>query len=393
MTGPLAGIRVVDATQMISGPFATMVLGDQGADVIKIEPPGAGDVVRYFGATRGGMSALFATTNRNKRGIAIDLRKKRGVGLLKEIVAGADVFVQNFRPGAADRMGIGEPALRAVAPDLVYVSISGFGERGPYADQRVYDPVIQALSGLAAVQADAETKRPHMAQTLLPDKLTAITAAQAICAALFARERTGQGQHVKLAMLDAMVAWLWPDGMWNHTLMGEGVINELPGGFNLVFETQNGFITAAALQDKEWEGMVRALDRPELASDARFKTVQDRTAHVDAMLTLVGDALRTRTTEAWLERLRQQDVPCAPILDREQVIEHPQIRANKLLQESVHPAAGPMREPRPAADFGETPSEVRLPAPQLGEHTDDVLAGLGHTPREIGSLRDQGVVA
>ncbi len=392
MTGPLAGIRVVDATQMISGPFATMMLGDQGADVIKVEPPGAGDVVRYFGAMRGGMSALFATTNRNKRGVVINLREKRGVQLLKEIVAGADVFVQNFRPGAAERMGIGESALRAVAPDLIYVSINGFGEHGPYAEQRVYDPVIQALSGMAAVQADAKSGEPRMAQTLLPDKLTAMTAAQAICAALFARERTGCGQHVKLAMLDAMIAWLWPDGMWNHTLLGDDVINALPGGFNLVFETRDGYMTAAALQDKEWEGMVRALDRPELASDARFKTVQDRVAHSDALIKVIADSLRTRETEAWLAKLRHEDVPCAPILTLEEVIAHPQVETNDLLHTSIHPVAGAMREPRPAARFEETPSAVRLPAPGLGEHTDEVLALAGHGKREIERLRDQGIV-
>ena len=219
-TGPLSGIRVVDLTQNLSGPMATMILGDQGADVIKIEPPGIGDFTRAMGGTKRGVAPGFAVINRNKRSVALNLRDPRGLELLKRLIAGADLFVQNHRPGVAERMGIGEAALRAVKPDLVYVSISGFGESGPYADQRVYDPVIQALSGLAAIQADVETGHPHMIRLIIPDKVTALTAAQAMTAALFARQRTGEGQHVRLAMLDAVIAFLWPEGMAAYTFSG-----------------------------------------------------------------------------------------------------------------------------------------------------------------------------
>ena len=187
-----------------------MILGDQGADVIKVESPGAGDLLRYLGTTRGGLAAIFTTSNRNKRSVVLDLKEPRGIEVLLRLVEGADVFVQNFRPGAAQRMGIDEAVLREVQADLVYVSISGFGETGPCAHQRVYDPVIQALSGLADAQGDPETGTPSMVRTIVPDKLTSVTAAQAISSALFARERTGRGQHVRLAMLDSMIAWLWP---------------------------------------------------------------------------------------------------------------------------------------------------------------------------------------
>ncbi|MDZ7824954.1 MAG: CoA transferase [Gammaproteobacteria bacterium] len=204
--GPLAGVRVVDLTSMISGPVATMMLADQGADVIKVEPPG-GDLVRAMGANRGGVSATFVSANRSKRSVVLDLKTDAGLDALKRLVRTADVFVQNFRPGAIERMGLGEDVLRAEREDLVYVSISGFGEQGPYAGNRVYDPVIQALSGLAAIQADADGRPQHGLRTIIPDKLTAVTAAQAITAALFARERSGRGQHVRLAMLDATVAF------------------------------------------------------------------------------------------------------------------------------------------------------------------------------------------
>ena len=304
---------------MISGPLAAMILGDQGADVIKVEPPGAGDPIRYFGAMRNGMAAVFATANRNKRSVVVDLKREQGIALLRELVATADVFMQNFRPGAAERMGIGEAALREVRPDLIYVSISGFGERGPYSDHRVYDPVIQALSGMAVVQGDRA--RPRMVKTIVPDKLTSMTAAQAISSALFARERSGRGQHVRLAMLDAMIAWLWPDGMWNHTLIGDGVFNELPGGFDLVFEAADGFLTTGALTDKEWAGLARATEHPEWIEDPRFKALTDRLGHVEELLDSIQSALRERPWREWIERLDAEQVPCAPILSLDEVLD------------------------------------------------------------------------
>jgi crotonobetainyl-CoA:carnitine CoA-transferase CaiB-like acyl-CoA transferase len=217
--GPLSGIRVIDLTSMISGPVATMMLADQGADVIKVEALD-GDLVRGAGATRAGITSTFISSNRSKRALAIDLKTPEGVQALKKLLQTADIMVQNFRPGAIERMGFGEDVVRAIKEDIIYVSISGFGETGPYAHQRVYDPVIQALSGLAAIQTDGATGRPKMIRTIIPDKTTAVTAAQAITAALFARERTGKGQHIRLAMLDTMVAYLWPEGMGGFTLVG-----------------------------------------------------------------------------------------------------------------------------------------------------------------------------
>jgi len=193
VTGPLEGIRVVDLSAMISGPIATMLLGDQGADVIKVEAPGSGDLVRGIGSARAGIAPMFATSNRSKRAVVIDLKHDRGLAVLQRLVAGADVFVQNFRPGAAQRMGIGEDAIREIRPDIVYVSISGFGETGPYAHKRVYDPIIQALSGLASIQGDRVTGRPRMVRTILPDKLTAITAAQAITRLCSPANEQGRG--------------------------------------------------------------------------------------------------------------------------------------------------------------------------------------------------------
>lgn len=391
MPGPLDGVRIVDLTTMISGPFATMMLGDQGADVIKVESPGTGDLLRYFGTTRGGLAAIFTTSNRNKRSVVLNLKEPRGVEIVCRLVEGADVFVQNFRPGAAERMGIGEAVLREVQPDLVYVSISGFGETGPYSHQRVYDPVIQALSGLASTQGDPGTGRPAMVRTILPDKLTSVTAAQAISAALFARERTGKGQHVRLAMLDSVVAWLWPDGMMNHTYLGDDVTVTPPvSTLNLVFETVDGYVTAGALSDAEWQGMCRALAREDLLSDPRFSSVAERSKNFGALIEAADGAMKTKTSAEILARLDAEDVPNATILTRDEMVTSPQVEANELVVEYTHPHAGPMREPRPAARFDVTPSSIRRPAPSLGEHTDEVLKEIG--VEDIEALRSAGVI-
>ena len=395
MAGPLDGIRVVDCTTMISGPLATQMLGDQGADVVKIEAPGIGDLVRHMGRSPApGLAPTFATVNRNKRSVVLNLRESEARGLLERLVAGADVFVQNFRPGAAERMGIGEDALRRVRPDLVYVSISGFGEKGPYAGKRVYDPVVQALSGLAAIQADRDTGRPRMVRLIVPDKLTAVTAAQAITAALFARERSGRGQHVRLSMLDAMVSFLWHEGMAGYTWMG----HEAKGGRpqlaqDLIFETRDGYITAGTVTDAEWQAFARVTGHPEWLEDERFATATGRVTFVQERLERMAEALRDHTSEEWLAALDAAGVPCAPVLSRADLLTHPQLAANELIVEGEHPHGGPIRQPRPAARFDATPASIRRAAPLLGEHTDEVLGELGCSSKEIAGWRAAGVVA
>jgi len=394
MSGALEGVRVVDLTSMISGPLATRILGDQGADVVKVEPPGGGDLVRRLGSTRRGMAPTFATVNRNKRSLVLNLREARGRQLLERLVAAADVFVQNFRPGTAERMGLGEEKLRRLREDLVYVSISGFGEAGPYARKRVYDPLIQALSGLADVQADRETGRPQMVRLIVPDKLTAVTAAQAITAALFARERSGRGQHVRLSMLDAMIAFLWPEAMAGYTWVGDESDRSRPQlAQDLVFETADGFITAGAVSDAEWQGFARAVGHPEWLEDERFSTPAGRVTHVRERLELMAEALAGRSSAEWLEVLDAAQVPCAPILRRHQLLTHAQVEANALLVEAQHPHAGPIRQPRPAARFDGTPAKIRRQAPLLGEHTDEILGELGLAAGEIRALREAEVVA
>jgi crotonobetainyl-CoA:carnitine CoA-transferase CaiB-like acyl-CoA transferase len=393
MAGPLDGIRVLDLTQMISGPMATMILGDQGADVIKVEPPGIGDLTRAMGGRKRAMSPTFAVANRNKRSVVINLKEPRGVELLKLMVAKADVFVQNFRPGAAERLGVGYEVLREIQPELIYVSISGFGETGPYVHKRTYDPVIQALSGLMSIQAD-ETGRPRMIRVIVPDKVTALTAAQAITAAIVARLRTGKGQHVSLAMLDAVVAFIWPESMPAYTFIGNEPTATRPAGTrDLVFETTDGYITAAANSDSEWEGLARTLGHPEWIDDPRFKHPADRIRNANVRLDLTAEIIRTKSSAEWLTAFDAAEVPCAPIQTRAELLSDPQIAANHMIVESDHPHAGRMRQPRPAARFEATPADLRRFAPMLGEDTDAVLEEAGVSAGERASLRENGVIA
>ena len=271
MPGPLHGVRILDLTAMISGPVATMMLADQGAEVLKVENPGGGDHTRAGANRRGGLSASFLHNNRNKRSLVLDLKTQAGRDALLALAATADVFVQNFRPGVADRMGIGEEAIRAVAPGIVYVSISGFGEDGPFRDKPVYDPLVQALSGLATVQAGSDAQRPRLVRTILPDKLTGIVAAQAITAALFQRERTGEGQHVRLSMLDAVIAFLWASDMGSQTFVGDDIPQQSAASFiDLIYETATTPISVAVQSDREWAALCEVLDRPDWREDPRF---------------------------------------------------------------------------------------------------------------------------
>jgi crotonobetainyl-CoA:carnitine CoA-transferase CaiB-like acyl-CoA transferase len=390
--GPLDGIRIVDLTSMLSGPWATMILADQGADVIKVEEPRLGDHTRAYGNRRNGFSASFLNLNRNKRSIAIDLKTAQGVDILLRLCKTADVLVQNFRPGVVERLGIDEATIRKVAPNIVYVSINGFGENGPYAHKPVYDPIVQAFSGLTTVQAGADDRRPRLIRTVLPDKLTAVTAAQAIAAALVGRLRTGKGQHVRLAMLDAVLAFLWASDMGAQTYVGERVSQRTAASFiDLIYETADGFMTVAVMTNKEWAALTRALERPQWLEDARFQTPALRDLNIDARLEMTQDVLKARTTEEWLERLEAAGVPCAPVLTREQVIAHPQVIASGILIESEHPTAGRLRQTRAAARF-EAPMLVRRGAPRLGEHSQEILRELGLAEEAIALLRQERII-
>jgi crotonobetainyl-CoA:carnitine CoA-transferase CaiB-like acyl-CoA transferase len=392
MAGPLGGVRVLDLTTMVAGPVATRMLADQGAEVIKIEPLN-GDLMRHFNPIRNGMSASFLSCNRNKRSLAVDLKAAQGLTIVQKLIATADVLVHNFRPGAVERIGLGEEAVRGIRGDIVYVSISGFGESGPYVSQRAYDPVIQALSGLAEIQTDRDTGRPKMVRTIIADKTTALTAAQAITAALFARERSGQGQHVRIAMLDAMIAYLWPEAMPSLTFVGEERDpSEGESGPDLVFATQDRYITAAALSDDEWAGMCRALNRQDLIDDPRFLTAGARSRNAVERREITAAELEKWSASEILPRLLDNDVPAAPVLSRFELLQDGQVQANHILEEYQSPVFGRVRQPRPAALFDRTPAGVRELAPLLGADNAAILSELGYSGGEIARLEREGVL-
>jgi crotonobetainyl-CoA:carnitine CoA-transferase CaiB-like acyl-CoA transferase len=392
MAGPLAGVRVLDLTTMVAGPVATRMLADQGADVIKIEPP-HGDLMRHFNPIRNGMSASFLSCNRNKRSLAVDLKAAQGLTIVHKLIATAAVLVHNFRPGAVERIGLGEDTVREIRPDIVYVSISGFGDSGPYANQRAYDPVIQALSGLAEIQTDRDIGRPRMVRTIIADKTTALTAAQAITAALFARERSGHGQHVRIAMLDAMIAYLWPEAMPTLTFVGdEQDPAEGDNGPDLVFATQDRYITAAALSDDEWAGMCRALNRQDLIDDPRFNTAGARSRNAVERRGIMATELEKWRAEEILPRLLDNDVPAAPILSRFELLHDRQVQANHLLEEHRSPTLGQVRQPRPAALFDRTPAGVHELAPLLGADNASILCEVGYSADDIASLEHDRVL-
>ena len=394
MPGPLAGIRVLDLTSVVSGPLATMFLADQGAEVIKVEPI-AGDIARRSRqaiSASGEFSAMFVSTNRGKRSLALDLKRPEAVEIMHRLIARADVLVQNFRPGTMERLGFGEKMLRAKNPRLIYVSISGVGETGPYAKKRVYDPIIQGLSGFADIQSDPKTRRPRMIRTIVADKTTAIFAAQAVCAALYARERSGEGQHIRLAMLDTMISFLWPEAMTEYTVVGrEASIADPISGPDLIFETADDYITVGTVSDSEWRGFCAAAERPDLVEDPRFSTTSARAGNATERILLMGEIIKQRPAVEWLARLDRHDVPSAPVLRRDEMIDNEQVRARELIAEFDHPDIGRVRQPMPAARFDRTPAAVPGPAPRIGEHTVAILTELGLDATQVERLRDQGV--
>ncbi|MGY8975559.1 MAG: CaiB/BaiF CoA transferase family protein [Alphaproteobacteria bacterium] len=382
--GPLTGIKVIDLTAMVSGPVATMMLGDQGADVIKIEPL-SGELMRSVGAPNNGMTTSFLCSNRSKRSLTINLKDIEGIKIIKKLIKNADVIVQNFRPGTMKRMGLSYEEVKKINSNIIYTSISGFGDKGPYSKQRVYDPVIQALSGLADIQRDQETKFPKMVRTIIPDKTTGMAAAQAISSALFYRERYGKGQHIKLAMLDVMIAYLWPEGSSSLSFVGkESDPSSGQMGLDLVFKTNdNKFITAGAVTDKEWLGMCNAFDRKDLLVDPRFNTPRSRFDNKTERRLIVAQEIKKHKANDILQKLATNEVPSAPILNREELIENEQVLQNKIIEFHDSNIFGKIRSPRPAPIYSESPLSGEQLAPLLGENSIEILKELNYSDDEI----------
>ena len=390
--GPLQGIKVLDLTSMVSGPMGAMILADQGAEVIKVEPLN-GELVRHMAADHNGLNPVFYSCNRGKKSIAIDLKTKQGKEILFKLASEADVFMQNFRPGAIERMGFGEKDLIKINKDIIYVSISGFGKNGPYSASRVYDPVIQALSGATDIQADRDTGRPKMFRIIIADKVTSLTAAQAVSSALYVREKKGIAQHIELSMLDCMLSFFWPEGMAGIVFAEkETDVRKLQGSQDLIYKAKDRYITAGAVSDAEWKGMCNALNMEDLIEDERFATSAARVINSEERKKITGAEIKKWDSEEILDRFQTEGVPSAPLLDRMELMEHEQIIANQTILRDRYDGFGEVRQARPAASFEETPSKIKRPAPKLGEHSKEILNALGFDDVFQKKLNDEGKI-
>ena len=388
------GIRIVDLSVALTGPLAAGMLVDQGASCVKVEQAPTGDLIRWLGSTVAGISSMFQVANRGKRSIVVDLRHADGLAIIRDLIAEADVLVQNFRPGVAERLGVAYDDVRSIRPDIVYADLTGFGPGGPYSQRRAYDTVIQAQSGLAASQTGINDDQPKFLKQLVCDKVTAYTACQAITAALFARDRGAGGQHLELSMLDACIAFLFVDGA-DHEVVLDGdhsgpqsvAANNTP----LVFD--GGFAAVTVPGDDEFHGLASAMGVD--SSDPDLATIQDRARNRDKAMA-VHRAVRQRATgftvaeaEALLEA---NQVPFGIVRAVDEVVGDPQVVANEVFSEFDHPAAGRVRHHRPPTRFHGTPCELREPAaPTLGQHSDEIVAQTGRADL-IEELRASGII-
>ena len=394
MAGPPAGIRIVALSVALTEPLAVGMLVDQGAECVKVEQAPIGDVIRWLGPSVAGISAMFQAANRGKRSVVLDLGQDEGRAILMDLIADADVVVQNFRPGVAERLGVTYDDVAGVASDVIYADLTGFGPDGPYSHRRVYDTVIQGHSGLAASQTGTSDEQPKFLRHLVCDKVTAYTACQAITAALFARERGGGGQHLELSMLDASIAYLFVDGADHEVILeGDHAGPQSVAANNTPFAFDGGFAAIAVPGDAEFHGLTRALGVD--SSDPDLATVRDRTRNRDKTMAIhrqVRENATRMSIDEGAARLEENQVPFGIVREVHEVADDPQVVHNRLLSEFVHPAAGRIRHHRPPTHFHGTPTEFDDPcAPTLGQHTDDVVAETGRGDR-LAELRDAGVV-
>ncbi|MFK7974839.1 MAG: CaiB/BaiF CoA transferase family protein [Halioglobus sp.] len=399
MSGPFEGVNVLDLGSMVAGPGAATVMCDQGANVIKIEPTGMGDVMRYLSSMRGGVSGLYHSVNRGKRSMCLDMKSEEGVALLQQLAEKTDVVIQNYRPGVAERLGVDYDSLRKFKPDLIYLSASGFGDSGPNRDKPAYDAIIQAFAGISQSQADLETNVPVNYYQLFADKLTALTGSQAVSAALFARERGKGGQHIKLSMIDTVVAFLWADTAGTAAFVGDGINGEKtqPGlaaakGAKLI-PFADGYGIASPVTDKQFGGYCRAFGYPD--DDPRFATIADRNTNAEELISMlrgINDIAATMPVADAIAAMEAEGVPCAMAQNLEDLPDHPQFVANETFATIDNPQAGKILEPNNAPNFMGTPAPPLRPAASLGEHTNEILRELGLDDTRITQLREQQVV-
>jgi formyl-CoA transferase len=394
--GALAGIRVLDLTRVLAGPYCTMFLGDLGAEVVKIEQPGVGDDTRGWGPPfADGESAYFLCVNRNKKSLTVDLKSPEGISLVRQLAERADVLIENFRPGTMERFGLGYDRLHGANPKLIYASLSGFGADGPMADTPGYDLIVQAWGGLMSITGTEESG-PLKVGVAIIDLVAGLMLGKSIAAALYAREKNGVGQKLDTSLLEAEVAVLINAGS-NYLVSGE-----VPGRWGNAhptivpyqsFQTEDSYLVVGVASEGIWQRFCAAIDKPELARDPRFERNPDRVANRDALIPVLSEIFRSRNNETWLRLLNEAEVPCAPIQTIDEVFHSPQVLHRKMLVEVAHPTAGTLRMAGLPVKFSATPASVRLPPPLLGEHSEQVLSSwLGISGEAVAQLKQKGVI-
>ena len=395
MAGPLDGIKVLDLTRVLAGPYATMLLGDLGAEVIKIEQPGTGDESRNFGPFKNGFSLYFMSVNRGKRSITLNLKTERGQAIFKQLLAHTDIVVENFRPGTMKKLGLDYDTLKTEHPSLIYAACSGFGQTGPYAQQGAYDMIIQGMGGIISITGEPEGP-PVRVGTSISDITAALFTTIGVLSALHHRNQTGKGQFVDVAMLDSLIAVL-ENAVVRYFATGEapkplGARHPAITPFE-AFASADGHVIIALGNDTLWAKFCEHVNRQDLISDAHFRTNADRTENHAELFLILSDIMSQRTTDDWIDTLGKIGVPCGPINAMDKVVSHPQVQAREMITQVAHHITGAVEVPGVPIKLSETPGNVDAPAPSLGEHTTEILRDiLKMSPDEVANLKQDGVI-
>ena len=389
--GPLEGIKIIDISTIVSGPLAASMLGDQGAEVIKIEPPFRGENARVMGPIKEGSGALFAVVNRSKRSLAIDLKQEVSKKIMYKLIETADIIIDNFRPGALERLGLDYDNIKNHNPKIIQMSITGYGETGPYSKRRVYDPLIQATAGVC--DAQSIEGQPKYMKTLMCDKITSLTAAQAMTAALYKREKTNKGQRVTLSMLDTALYFMWSDSMYNYSWHGDDWA-PMPNiaDFYEPVKTKDGYIALVAINDNEFAGVLKAIGKEDLLNDERFSTTENRLMNVMEMQEILLNAYLDFTSDELVKKMEENDVPAAKINKREEIFSDPQVINNQAVINTKKDGENLLKGPKPPANFLENDCDEPSFMPALGEHSSEILKEYGFSDDEINNLIESQIV-
>ncbi len=389
--GPLEGIKIIDISTIVSGPLAASMLGDQGAEVIKVEPPFRGENARVMGPIKEGSGALFAVVNRSKRSLALDLKQEESKKIIYKLIESADVIIDNFRPGALERLGLDYESIKKFNPRIIQMSITGYGETGPYSKRRVYDPLIQATAGVC--DAQSIEGQPKYMKTLMCDKITSLTAAQAMTAALYKREKTNKGQRVTLSMLDTALYFMWSDSMYNYSWHGDdwAPIPNIADFYEPV-KTKDGYIALVAINDSEFAGVLKAIGKEDLLEDERFSTTENRMMNVMEMQEILLNAYLDFTSDELVKKMEENDVPAAKINKREEIFSDPQVINNKTVINTQKDGEDLLKGPKPPANFLDNDCEKPSFMPALGEHSSEILKEYGFSDDEINKLIESQII-